>query len=131
MKSFVITIKSNQKSVDAATRCIRSMPEYDVQMFDAITPSDNPQKIFEEKGINSEGFVERYSYLESCMSAFLSHHTLWENCVRDNQEYQIFEHDAVAINNIPRYITYDKAISLGQPSYGKYNTPMFIGAGPQ
>jgi len=130
MKSFVITIQSNPKSVEAASRCIKSMPEHNVQMFDAITPNDNPEKLFEEKGINPEGFIEKYSYLESCMSAFLSHHTLWEKCVQDNQEYQIFEHDAVAVNNIPLFINYDKVISLGQPSYGKYNTPMHIGAGP-
>lgn len=130
MKSFVITIKSNPKSVEAAERCIKSMPEHNVQMFDAITPNDNPLQLLKEKSIPIEKFHERYSYLESCVSAFLSHHTLWENCVNDNEEYQIFEHDAVAVNSVPSFINYDKIISLGQPSYGRYNTPTYLGAGP-
>ena len=111
MKSYVITVQSNPKSVEAATRCIKSMPSHNVKMFDAFTPEDNPHKLFEEKGLNPEGFVEKYSYLESCMSAFLSHRALWEMCVQDNEEYQIFEHDAVAINDLPLFINYDKMIS--------------------
>jgi GR25 family glycosyltransferase involved in LPS biosynthesis len=130
MKSFVITIKSNPKSVAVAERCIKSMPGHNVKMFDAFTPKDDPQKLFKEKGLPTKKFIEKFSYFESGLSAFLSHYTLWEKCVEDNVEYQIFEHDAVAINNLPLHINYDKIISLGQPSYGKYNTPMFIGVGP-
>ena len=49
MKSFVITIKSEPKSVAIAQRCINSMPQFDVQMFDAITPKDDPLKMAKEK----------------------------------------------------------------------------------
>ena len=42
----------------------------------------------------------------------------------------IFEHDAVCEGFIPEFIAYDHCISLGFPSYGKYNTPTFLGAGP-
>ena len=45
MKSYVITIMSEPKSVESAQRCIDSMPEYDIQMFEAITPKDNPIQI--------------------------------------------------------------------------------------
>lgn len=133
MKSYVITIKSNPKSVEAANRCIESVKNMRVEMFDAITPSDDPVKILREKNIPATGFLvddAPYTSLEPCISAFLSHHSLWEKCLEDNEEYQIFEHDAVAVTNIPLFINYDKCISLGQPSYGKYNNPNFLGTGP-
>lgn len=130
MKSFVITIKSEPKSVAIAQRCINSMPQFDVQMFDAITPKDDPLKIAKEKGIPLQLFNEGYSRIENCVSAFLSHHTLWEMCYRDQEEYQIFEHDAVCVNNIPQFIPYEGCISLGAPSYGKFKTPENIGVNP-
>lgn len=130
MISYVITIMDNPRSVQAAQRCIKSMPEFNIQMFPAITPADNPLNILQKKGIPAKGFDEVYSYKEKCVSAFLSHHTLWEKCVEDSIEYQIFEHDAVGIGNIPNFINYDRCISIGKPSYGRYKTPSQLGVNP-
>lgn len=127
MKSYVITIKHNEKSVQAAQRCIDSMPEFNVQMFDAITPKDDPVKIANEYGFPIEGFVEKYSRYENCLAAFLSHSTLWRMCVEDDEEYQIFEHDAVCTGTLPRYISHRGCISIGAPSYGKFTTPSMLG----
>lgn len=127
MKSYVIAIKQQPRSIESALRCIRSMPEFNVQMFSAFTPSDKPTKILQSKGIPLERFKEVFSYYDSCCAAFLSHYTLWENCVKDNEEYQIFEHDAVRNSNLPMTIQYDKVISIGRPSYGFYNTPLTLG----
>lgn len=130
MKSYVITIMSEPRSVESAQRCIDSMPDYDVQMFPAITPKDDPFKLAKEKSIPLDLFNEGYSRIENCVSAFLSHYSLWEKCYKENTEYQIFEHDAVCMNNIPKFIPYHGCISLGAPSYGKFQTPMKIGAIP-
>ena len=127
MKSFVITIKSIEPSVKVAQRCINSTPEYDVQMFDAITPNDNPTAILKSKGLPEDLFEEVYSYKEKCISAFLSHFSLWEQCVEDNEEYQIFEHDAIAVAEIPKYISYKHCVSIGAPSYGKFKLPESLG----
>jgi GR25 family glycosyltransferase involved in LPS biosynthesis len=127
MKSYVITIMDNEDSVRAAQRCIESMPEYNVQMFPAITPKDNPIAIAEQRGIPTNNFEEIYSKFENCLAAFLSHNTLWERCARDKEEYQIFEHDAVAVSPIPKLINHNGCISLGKPSYGRYNTPPILG----
>lgn len=132
MKSYVITIMDNPKSVKAAERCILTAKKYsniDVQTFEAITPKDSPRKKFEELKITTENFDEKYSKSINAMAAFLSHHTLWTMCVADNEDYIIFEHDAVVDSKIPT-IGYAGAITFSQPSYGKYNTPMFIGVGP-
>jgi GR25 family glycosyltransferase involved in LPS biosynthesis len=130
MKSYVITIKSLSKSVKAAERMIASAPEYDVQMFNAITPKDNPLKLFAHHGLPTNFFAEEGSHRANCMSAFLSHFTLWQMCVRDNVEYQIFEHDAVAVAPIPKFISYTGAINLGAPSYGKQKQCAQLGVNP-
>ena len=127
MKSYVITITDNPKSVMCAERCIKSMPDYDVQMFDAITPKNDPLAMLKQKGIPQYGFEERFSNLQNCVAAFLSHHTLWEMCADSNEEFQIFEHDAVCVGDIPKFIQYTGCISLGKPSYGKFNTPKVLG----
>jgi len=131
MKSYVITIMNLPESVKAAERCIASMPEFDVQKFPAITPNDNPMKLAEEKGINLDWFMAldgaKFSRMHRCVAAFLSHHTLWEMCARDNEEYQIFEHDAVRVGNLPQHIDHRGTITIGAPSYGKFHTPMNLG----
>lgn len=131
MKSYVITIKSMPESVKAAKRCINSMKEYDVQMFSAITPDDDPVSIAQEEKIRLDNFKDsRYSRYERCVSAFLSHYSLWKKCIEDNEEYQIFEHDAVCTGTLPRFINYQRCVSLGAPSYGKFNTPTKLGTSP-
>ena len=127
MKSYVITIKHLPQSVESAQRCIDSMPEYNVQMFGAITPADEPITIAKKEGVPTDGFKEKFSHYENCLSAFLSHYSLWKKCVEDNEEYQIFEHDAVCVDSIPKLINYQGCISLGQPSYGKYIQPSSLG----
>lgn len=132
MKAYVITIMDNKKSVAAAERCISTAKRnanIDVQTFEAITPKHNPQKKFQDLGLTTKNFDEKYSKSPNAMAAFLSHYTLWTKCVEDSEDYIIFEHDAVIENNIPK-IGYSGVMTFSQPSYGKYNTPMFIGVGP-
>lgn len=124
---------NNERSVAAAERCAKSIPDCGPQFFPAITPKDDPLAILEERGIPSKGFVEedqKYTELEPCVSAFLSHHSLWMKSIELNTEIQILEHDAVAVGPVPGFIPYDKVMSLGRPSYGKFNTPTSLGVGP-
>lgn len=128
MKSYVITIMDEPKSVESAERCIASCPG--TRMFPAITPKDNPDKIFEQEKLITRYFVDQWSFRENCMSAFLSHYFLWKKCFEENEEYQIFEHDAVVVNNLPDVIRYDKCINLGKPSYGQWHYPASLGVNP-
>jgi len=133
MKNYVITILDNNRSVEAAKRCIKSAASFgmEVEIFPAITPlnTDIEQKLKQEK-IDPSGLVERWSRPENCQAAFLSHFTLWKKAVEDNQQYTIFEHDAVLVNKIPDKISYKGCINLGRPSYGKYNDPLRLGVNP-
>lgn len=133
MKAYVITITDLERSVRSAQRCIKS-GEYllhsKIEIFPAITPKHNPEKIFKEKNIVDSYFNEETSRRLNCMAAFLSHHSLWEMCANDTEEYVIFEHDAVVINEIPFYMNYKGCVSLGAPSYGIFNTPQSLGVIP-
>lgn len=133
MKNYVITILDNSKSSAAADRCIESGYSTGgviIEKWKATTPKDDIQKIIKDEKINTARMDEVYSRTSNCIAAFLSHFSLWKLSVESNQEITIFEHDAVCVNNIPTILNYNGVISLGAPSYGKFNTPRSFGVVP-
>ena len=60
MKNYVITIRSNAMSVGAAGRCVTSGRNNNmkIEIFDAVTPSDDPVQMAESLGINVDGFYD-------------------------------------------------------------------------
>lgn len=132
MKSFVITILKNDKSVQVAQRCISSAAKYNinVEMFSALTPEDNPEKLFQQYHLPVVNFIkdsQRYSRYSNTLAAFLSHWSLWNKCIEFNENILILEHDAVFVDSLPSNIPFDKCISIGKPSYGKWITPQRLG----
>jgi GR25 family glycosyltransferase involved in LPS biosynthesis len=132
MKAFVITVKDIPESVQCAERCIKSAAEHglDVEMFFGVTPKDNPLKMLDDLGISPKNFTGKYSRVENCVAAFLSHRALWERCSDLNEDLLVFEHDAVVVAPIPVFKPYNRLISYGKPSYGNFRTPMKIGVNP-
>lgn len=132
MKAFVITIEDNYLSNQAADRCIASAKKYGVtvEKWSAMTPR-NPvfSKTVEEKKLAVRHFESGHSRKENALACFLSHMSLWEKCIEDNEEILILEHDAVFMNTMPK-ILFDKIITIGQPSYGKYYHPSTLGVQP-
>lgn len=131
MKAFVITIKDNPQSIKVAERCIESgwRHELQIKMFDAITPKDNPVELLKTRGIDPVQFDEKYSRNLNCISAFLSHYALWEACSKGNENFVIFEHDAVMVAPLP-FVFPNYVMNMGKPSYGKWNTPPMLGINP-
>jgi len=125
MKAFVITIEGHDLSNQAAERCIESGARHGVEVIKwrATTPDDNPVSLFRAKGLNPNGFGESYSRTINCMAAFLSHLSLWRHAADTDEDVFILEHDAVFVNRIPNINTRNSVISMGKPSYGKFNTP--------
>lgn len=132
MKAYVITIMENPESVKAADRCIKSAAKYglEVEKFPAVTPAKDPLWYARKKGIPVKGFEEKYSRFENCISAFLSHFSLWEKCLKDNSNYMILEHDAYFVDSVNIFANFDKAMNIGKPSYGKAQRPMKLGVNP-
>ena len=137
MSAYVITIMDNPQSIQAAARCIASgqlQPnKVHIKHHHAFTPKDNLTDLLERNGIkNLENFKndQRYSRLDRCIAAFLSHLYCWKQCIIDNEFTLIFEHDAIMIGNLPEKLWFDKIITLAKPSYGKFNIPTKLGVGP-
>lgn len=129
MKSFVITIMDNPRSVEAADRCIESGEKFGISVVKhpAFTPKDDPEKMMQDLGLNYDRFKNnRYSRFENCMAAFLSHRECWKNA-KDNS-ILVLEHDAVFMNDVPRID--DHLVSIGKPSYGSYKVPKYGGIYP-
>jgi len=130
MKASVITILDSVRSRQVADRCIQSGLKNGISTayFKAITPKDSPMKIASDENIPIDGFEEVYSRFDNCLAAFLSHYWLWKMTAAGTQPHVIFEHDAVVTERIP-FLRGD-IVNLGKPSYGKWNTPLFLGEGP-
>lgn len=124
MRNFVITMLNHPQSVEVSNRCIDSGKQFniDIEIFDAITPSDDLEKILKDEGIGTNDFIDTYATYEGMVSCFLSHYFLWKKCIELNEEITIFEHDAVIQSPIPR-LDYIGCVNLGKPSYGIYQTP--------
>lgn len=131
MKAFVITIMDMPASRASAQRCIESVKDFPVEMWEATTPKDDPHGMLKQRDIDTRFFDEQgNSFKDNCMSAFTSHLRIWEWCAIHEEEVIIFEHDAVAVAPIPKFMNYQGCVTLGQPSYGKFQTPMTLGVGP-
>jgi|TARA_B110000977_G_scaffold190637_1_gene261684 GR25 family glycosyltransferase involved in LPS biosynthesis len=134
MKNYVITIRSNAMSVGAAGRCVTSGRNNNlkIEIFDAVTPNDDPVEMAESLGLNIDGFHndQFYSRYENCVAAFMSHFSLWSMCYEQQEEFTIFEHDAIVVNHIPRHIPYKEVISIGKPSYGGHIDLKSFGVNP-
>jgi GR25 family glycosyltransferase involved in LPS biosynthesis len=128
MKNFVITIRENDKSVEAAQKCIQSAAKFglEVDYYDAFVPSESKEFIKEQK-INDLAFNNnKFSREDNARAAFCSHFSLWQFSMECNEEITIFEHDAVVVDPIPE-MSYNGCISIGKPSYGKWITPSSLG----
>jgi GR25 family glycosyltransferase involved in LPS biosynthesis len=133
-KAFVITIVDLPESVAAAERCIKSAKEVsnlDVEISPAVTPKHNPRLLAKKLNISTTWFkADKGSRPENVISAFLSHWRLWDRCSKGKEDFIIFEHDAVVVNEIPTFMNHSGCISLGAPSYGKFEQPFQLGVIP-
>ena len=132
MNAYVITILDNERSVQVAKRCIRSAAKngVEVDFWKATTPKDLPIDKLLTEGVKIAGLHETYSRIANCAAAFHSHYLLWKHSIELNEPILIMEHDAYVTDTIPTNIIFDKIISLGKPSYGKWNIPTQLGTNP-
>lgn len=130
MKAYVITITDLDLSVKTAQRCIESARNVgiNVELFTAITPKDDLEKLCNAEKIDRRLFNSKYSRKENTTACFLSHYFLWRRCIELNETLLILEHDAVFISPLENF-SFDKLVSIGKPSFGTYNTPT-RGLGP-
>lgn len=126
MKTFIIRLKENEHSCQMAADCYQQAMNNnikDVEYFDAIN------------GFNSDPYYEKYNIKpksklkkgrKGVIGCFLSHYTLWTNCIRDNVPYLILEHDGYFIRPMPNDILnkFDDVLKLDRldPFSNLYNS---------
>jgi len=133
LKGFVITIEDLPKSVAVAERCQKSAEKFGVStdIFPAVTPAFNPRELIKKLRLNDEHFKDDIgSRPDNVIATFLSHYRLWSKCAEGKETFVIFEHDAVVINEIPKYAIFAGCMNIGAPSYGKFEQPSMIGVNP-
>lgn len=133
MKGFVIAIEQLPQSMDVANRCIESAEKFGIStdISPAITPDTNPRGLLKKLQINDQYFKDDIgSRPENVVATFLSHYRLWSMCAEGKETFVIFEHDAVVINEIPKYAIFQGCMNIGAPSYGKFEQPSMIGVNP-
>lgn len=131
MKAYVIGIEEIPESLEYAHRCINSFKNFQVNLFPAITPKNtNLEDEARKRKLNLQGFTDRWSRKENAIACFLSHHSLWMKSYEEKEELLILEHDAVCVSDFPTSLEYDKILSLGKPSFGKFNIPRSHGVNP-
>lgn len=119
MKAFVITLKGIKESEQSAQKTIASAREhgYDVSIFNAVKPKDNPLQIFNKHGIEMQGWIKDHN--PAALACWASHFLLWKKCVEKNEPFLILEHDAIVENVFPAHLIkrVKQIVNLGAPGY--------------
>jgi len=138
MKAKIITLISDSESVNAANTCISSGAKHDLFIEKHIAvvafaaqntlnewslrwnyPWNGDTKRCLETGITKVG----YQTLDPAkrIACFLSHYELWRKCVRTEEDYIIFEHDALVTKPIDFDVIHKsnkQVIALNEPQAG-------------
>jgi len=127
IKSYVITMIDNIRSVKATEQCIESAKKfgYTPSIFKAIVPEDNLEEEFkkDDMSINDFSLDTKYSKLKPAMCCYLSHKALWRKCIELDENILVLEHDAIFIDKLPDKLYFNGLVNLGKPSYGQYLEP--------
>lgn len=124
------------ESVELAKRTIKSAltkSNLTVNHYSAVTPKDNPKFSLELSNVNTEGFVlDTGSRPNNVLAAFHSHYNIWQEAsvAHPSDIFIIFEHDAVVLDQIPYNTPFKQAMTIGAPSYGKFQSPKSLGINP-
>ena len=130
MKPFVITIKNHEDSEKLSRRCIetgKNVGGVNVNVFEALTPKDNPFEIFKSMNISIGPKMYENAHrrcIESQCACFLSHYRLWEKSLELNENILVLEHDSIFTGVIPN-INFKYLVNLAKPFYGmrRYKMP--------
>jgi GR25 family glycosyltransferase involved in LPS biosynthesis len=102
MKCFAITLPNNQTASKQFERCKNISAKFGITVnkFDAIVGLNLTVQDFIDEGLNLLPNTNIYKK-PKFLGTFMSHYHLWKSCVLDNEDYIIFESDAVLTAPIP------------------------------
>lgn len=131
MKAYIIRIKDNEISEKAAQRCLNSLEQFNIidiepELFDAVTP-DVAEGLLLSHGIKwtypwIDGKVDLKTGLKlnpyktadrhKRIACFLSHYTLWNKSIEDDEPILVLEHDAIFIRPFFPQFTLDSKYGI-------------------
>ena len=102
IKSFVIRLLDNEVSEGLAKECINSGKGFGLRIipFNGIYGEENIEKKHRDLRISPWKSKMKKGRL-GVKGCFISHYSLWLECIRVHQPIIIFEHDAVLLRPIP------------------------------
>lgn len=123
MSARVIAVIGHEKSESSARRCVESARAFGVEaeIFPAVTPA-NVHALAMRERIRFTDDGSEFSNPDAAKSCFMSHYMLWKQCVAENVEMLVLEHDAVFVDMLPQ-LENVMMVNLGRPSYGQFSTP--------
>lgn len=114
MKTFIITLNSNEDSIKSAQQAIQSAKDVgyaeSIEMFDAVLPNEWKEIL------PYENTFDKYQRPNNVGACFASHYLLWKKCIEINEPILILEHDAIFKDNLPD-IDFSMCVNFGRPSY--------------
>ena len=134
MKAFVITLESNQYSIQVADRCIESAKKHGliVEKFYG-TNKDLAEQVMADRGLEwtwaTKNTVEsvcpktglhqvpyRSADLRAIIGCAMSHYSLWEKCVTLGEPILILEHDSIFLKDFPNNVEFNGICQINDPA---------------
>lgn len=137
MKAFIITIFSDNNSVNYANKCLKSIKEtnskLDPGLFSAVTPETMFDVVWQwparkKQTCNKTGLLlSAYKNVDinKRISCAQSHYLLWKKCVELNETICILEHDAVFIKTFDLEDFDGGAMSINSPVNATFNDKIY------
>lgn len=119
MKAFVITLNGIKESEKLARKAFASAKKhgYDVSIFNAIKPKDNPLQIFDKHGIKMEEWIKDEN--PAALACWASHFLLWKKSIEMEEPFLILEHDSIVESKFPAHLVkkIKQIANLAAPAY--------------
>lgn len=137
VKAFIITIFSNNNSVNYANKCLESIKETNsklaLELFSAVTPETMFDVVWQwparkKQTCNKTGLLlSAYKNVDinKRISCAQSHYLLWKKCVELNETICILEHDAVFIKTFDLEDFDGGAMSINSPANATFNDKIY------
>lgn len=122
MKCRIIRLADHEFSSRISAECIKQAEKFglDVQPFDALRPQQ-AQDLFDRLGVKKYPAKLKKDH-PGVMGCAASHFSLWQQCVRDGEDYLVLEQDGYMVRPLPD-LDFDQVLKLdsGDPFSADYD----------
>ena len=137
MKTFIITILTNNDSIKYTNNCLQSITNTKSNLETTVFPAVVPETMFDvvwqwpvrkKQTCNKTGLLlsaYKNTDINKRISCAQSHYLLWKKCVELNETICILEHDAVFIKTFDLEDFDGGAMSINSPANATFNDKIY------